>query len=92
MKEMTISSAKHQYFWTQQKQISPAWTPPLSLTLTAYPTTTPRSGVFFFAKMIAKDDPTIIICSHLVAETSALAGLKKYLRGGYHPPRSVHES
>ena len=36
-----------------------------------------RSGSIFFAKMIAKDDPTIISCSHLVAKTSVLAGLKK---------------
>ena len=38
--------------------------------------------------MTAQDDPTISR-SHLVAETSVLAGLENCIRGGYHSLRST---
>ena len=62
-------------------------TTPLPLTLTAYPTPTPRlGGQNVFTKMTAKDDPTIS-CSHLVAETNVLAAWKNPQGGGNHPLR-----
>ena len=60
-----------------QKQISPDGNHSTTNNFDRLPYSYPMYGWYFFsAKMTAKDDPTII-CSHLVAETSALVGRKK---------------
>ena len=49
-----------------------------------------RMVKIFFAKMTAKEDPTIS-CNHLVAETSVLAAWKKVLKGVVTTPCGIDE-